>query len=213
VNVPSGGGYQCGCDSGYVPTDGLTPVCVHPDSCNASAQAACVSAQMGNACVDNPPPAIGFTCQCNNPAYVRNIDGRSCIDKNECGVNHCTDGGDTRADCLDAKAPKSGYACDCSPGFAYDGVTCSDIDECSGGPNPCGAHGSCSNAKGGYNCVCDSGYALKDGACVATSSTSITYTVSAGSGCDMGGGEPTTALLLVAMGALAMLLMRRRRSR
>jgi MYXO-CTERM domain-containing protein len=219
TNITNGGGYSCVCNPGFVELNGNgpTPTCVHPNSCGtASSDLACVTAQMGNTCVDNPPPAIGFNCQCNNPAYVRSVDGRSCIDKNDCDINHCTDGGDTRADCTDLKAPKSGYSCDCSPGFAFDGATCSDIDECSGGPNPCGAHGSCSNAKGGYSCTCDSGYALASvnnaAVCVSKSNTAISYTVSTGSGCSVGGaGElPAAALLMV---ALAMLLLRRRRAR
>src|SRR5207302_1296093 len=55
VNVDDGGGYACGCESGYVSTGGKAPVCAHPDSCDNAAKAACAVSQTGNSCVDNPP--------------------------------------------------------------------------------------------------------------------------------------------------------------
>ena len=37
-------------------------------------------------------------------------------------------------------------------------MTCSDVDECAGAPNPCSANATCTNISGSYSCACKPGY-------------------------------------------------------
>ena len=94
-------------------------------ACTNSAQAACVSSQAGNFCVDDGPPST-YSCSCNNPAYI-GTGTAMCTDRNECIPNHCTDNGDTGAVCSDHAAPATGYDCTCDAGFVFNGVACSDV--------------------------------------------------------------------------------------
>jgi MYXO-CTERM domain-containing protein len=207
TNINLGGGYSCMCLPGFVEIDGTTPSpsCVHPNSCNDQAKAACVESQAGNRCVNNPPPGIGYTCDCENPAYTLSVDGQSCVDKNGCATNHCDDEGDNNASCVDNRAPKAGYTCACDSGFAFNGTTCIDIDECNGGANPCG-HGTCTNTSGGYECSCNSGFKLVTAGaptCKPNGATRVEVTVTPGScGCRVGGGAPAplSPLWLLAFG-------------
>jgi hypothetical protein len=50
-------------------------------------------------------------------------------------------------------------SCTCRDGFAGDGHTCLDIDECAQGTDLCDReHGSCANTEGGYTCDCEAGW-------------------------------------------------------
>lgn len=95
-------------------------------TCTTSANAACVTSQAGNTCIDSGPPSTTYACSCDNAAYVIGPDGTSCVDKNECVPNHCTDFGDAAAACTDHVAPDTGYTCQCSAGFVAVGGTCVD---------------------------------------------------------------------------------------
>lgn len=95
-------------------------------TCTAAAQTACVTAESGNTCNDSGPPSTTYSCTCGNAAYTADPTGTSCIDKNECVPNHCTDLGDTQAMCTDHVAPATGYDCTCDAGFAAIAGTCSD---------------------------------------------------------------------------------------
>lgn len=214
TNLLDGGGYSCVCDPGYVVSGPqATPTCLHPDGCNATAGIACVTYVSGNACVDDEPPQIGYRCDCSHPAYAPSVDHRSCVDRNACLVNHCGDEGDRRADCVDRAAPQAGYDCGCSEGFAFDGVTCVDRNECAGGSNPCG-HGRCSNTLGGYECTCDSGF-VSSGAphptCKGGNRTFLQVTTEAG--CGAVGAPPAASVVSALLAVLALLLARRARPR
>jgi MYXO-CTERM domain-containing protein len=205
-NLDDGRGYVCQCDPGYVLDQETTPSpsCIHPDSCNAASDIACVTLA-GNQCVNNPAPLVGYTCDCSNPAYIRSSDGRRCVDKNGCVVNHCTDAGDVRAGCADARAPRSGYQCECSPGFADNGTTCVDVNECT--VNPCG-RGSCTNTRGGYQCNCPAGFTFRKGTCIGSDGVLVT---SIPGSCSIGGAGGD-GWLLVALLLLGGYAARRRRS-
>lgn len=95
------------------------------NACTSTAQAACVSSQPGNFCVDLAPPST-YNCSCNNPAYIGSGTAM-CTDRNECIPNHCTDNGDIGAVCTDHAAPATGYDCSCDAGFVFNGIACSDV--------------------------------------------------------------------------------------
>jgi hypothetical protein len=48
--------------------------------------------------------------------------------------------------------------CFCRSGYAGDGVTCTDIDECATSNGGCRAYASCTNTPGSYSCICNTGY-------------------------------------------------------
>jgi hypothetical protein len=63
---------------------------------------------------------------------------------------------DANATCDDSNGAA---VCTCAAGYAGDGESCTDLDECAAsGDSPCGAHAECNNTVGGYECVCASGY-------------------------------------------------------
>ena len=49
--------------------------------------------------------------------------------------------------------------CACKSGFAGDGFTCTDLDECTLGTDNCSANATCANSYGGFTCTCIAGYA------------------------------------------------------
>jgi MYXO-CTERM domain-containing protein len=216
VNIPKGGGYSCNCDPPYVSTKGKTPTCV-PPGCSDKAFAACATSENGNACVPKAPPQVGYKCTCHAKGYVAGTDSQSCVPNGGCDPNHCIDGGDENAGCTSDATARAGYTCTCDDGYAFDNSTCSDINECQSGGNPCIA-GTCSNTKGGYECICPPGYTTTGGThptCVISgaTSTNLKVTTSAATGCGCTVGEAASParswpLLLI---AAAMVLSRRRR--
>lgn len=73
-------------------------------------------------------------------------------DLDECGGdnNHCN----ANAACTNTFGS---YGCQCSAGYTGDGITCTDIDECSSG-HQCDSSATCHNSEGSYVCICNSGY-------------------------------------------------------
>jgi hypothetical protein len=149
-----------------------------------------VTSKAGNTCINR---VSDYKCNCGNAGYKPDSHSHECLIATSCNINHCIAGGDPNGVCSDLPAPNIGYSCTCSPGFAFDGTTCTDVNECVGGGNPC-AHGDCNNTPGGYTCTCEAGFASTGGAkptCVAsTTANGVSYTVDAGSGCQLAGTEP-----------------------
>jgi hypothetical protein len=81
---------------------------------------------------------------------------------NPCAVNN---GGCSLFATCDAVP--GGRTCTCQSGFAGDGVTCANLNECAANPTICGpaGTGSCADTAGSYTCTCASGYALRNGVC------------------------------------------------
>lgn len=48
--------------------------------------------------------------------------------------------------------------CICKPGYAGDGLTCTNINECSTLAHNCDSNASCADTDGSYTCTCNTGY-------------------------------------------------------
>jgi len=57
------------------------------------------------------------------------------------------------ATCLDSG---DGPTCVCDSGYAGDGVTCSNVDECA--TSPCDPNATCTDTAGSFSCACNAGY-------------------------------------------------------
>ncbi len=58
-------------------------------------------------------------------------------------------------------------ACSCKMGYAGDGKTCNDVDECATISGFCGADATCSNTDGGADCTCLPGFTESPSGCTA----------------------------------------------
>jgi hypothetical protein len=74
----------------------------------------------------------------------------------DAGRPRCTDTTcDAHATCDDTSGTPT---CTCSSGYAGDGKSCADIDECATDNGGCGVHEICANVNGSFNCSCAPGY-------------------------------------------------------
>ncbi|KAL8591139.1 hypothetical protein ACOMHN_063763 [Nucella lapillus] len=95
-------------------------------------------------CVDTQG---SFVCTCD---FERHYEGNGTFCIHRCDSDfHCHP---------DAKCNVAIRDCECKSGFLGDGVNCTDIDECTAGPNPCPADSTCVNEQGSYQCLCNNGY-------------------------------------------------------
>ncbi len=137
-------------------------VCTVGDTCAAGTCKAGVSITCndGNVCTDDSCDASKGCVFGNNTANCN--DNNGCTGSDTCSGGKCagTTGCDAHALCT---AGPSSVACKCSAGWAGDGFSCADIDECKAGTATCPAHTVCNNSLGSYDCSCDTGYAECDG--------------------------------------------------
>uniref|UniRef100_A0A2K6DJQ6 Uromodulin n=1 Tax=Macaca nemestrina TaxID=9545 RepID=A0A2K6DJQ6_MACNE len=62
------------------------------------------------------------------------------------------------------KEDEAATTCTCKEGFAGDGLTCLDVDECAiPGAHNCSANSRCVNTPGSFSCVCHEGFRLSPG--------------------------------------------------
>uniref|UniRef100_A0A663E182 Nidogen 2 n=1 Tax=Aquila chrysaetos chrysaetos TaxID=223781 RepID=A0A663E182_AQUCH len=139
--------YTCKCAAGYR-TDGRG--CRDVDEC-AEGLSQCGPFTV---CLNVPG---SYRCECRS-GYRPAEDGQACVplapasDPCEDGTHPCAPG--DRARCL---SHAGGHpTCECLPGYAGDGIDCSDVDECA--ENPCHPAATCYNTPGSFSCRCRPGY-------------------------------------------------------
>ncbi len=154
------------CMPGYevmrYPTDsGTWLVCFDVDECLA--EDAPVVAYEG---VSTPQPLVcvntdgGFEweCQAGFTLDTQGVDP-TCRDIDECA------GGSLCGTAKPCTNTLGGYACSCPQGYADDGASCVDVDECARGTDTCDPNAGCLNEIGSYGCVCATGYVGDGRAC------------------------------------------------
>ncbi|XP_064919265.1 nidogen-2 isoform X2 [Columba livia] len=111
-----------------------------------------------------------YRCECRS-GYQPAGDGQMCVplvpatDPCEDGSHPCAP--PDRARCL---SHAGGHpTCECLPGYAGDGIYCSDVDECA--ENPCHPAATCYNTPGSFSCQCPPGYEGDGFQCVHAGST------------------------------------------
>ncbi|KFR05826.1 Nidogen-2, partial [Nipponia nippon] len=139
--------YTCECAAGY---RGDGRGCREVDEC-AEGLSQCGPFTV---CLNVPG---SYRCECRS-GYRPAEDGQACVPLAPV-TNPCEDGSHPcaprdRARCL----PRAGGrpACECLPGYAGDGIDCSDVDECA--ENPCHPAATCYNTPGSFSCWCQPGY-------------------------------------------------------
>jgi phosphatidylserine/phosphatidylglycerophosphate/cardiolipin synthase-like enzyme len=143
-------------------------------------------------CEDAAPACMTGACVDGRCAFSAALDGAACDDHDRCtDGERCRDGACVGAPrtCPDAGPcaslatcdPKTGLCgavsacgedatcgpsgCVCREGYAGDGVTCEDLDECAS-PEACPEGARCVNRDGGFSCLCPDGETLEGGRCV-----------------------------------------------
>ncbi|XP_067950366.1 uncharacterized protein [Watersipora subatra] len=114
--------YQCTCGEGYDHgSENRLDYCYDIDECqqvgiecfqpNSADLLASVSACRNT--------AGGYECTCNDG--YSSVDGKTCVDDDECSLGTHDCGDSTRAMCVNTNG---GYTCECKDGFTGDGRTC-----------------------------------------------------------------------------------------
>jgi peptidoglycan/xylan/chitin deacetylase (PgdA/CDA1 family) len=95
----------------------------------------------------NPPPAGHDDAGITDDAGVGTDAGVDpCSVDNVCAPN---------ATC---EAVGGAAICTCKAGYAGDGTTCADIDECGTGTDTCADDATCTNTQGSFTCACNGGF-------------------------------------------------------
>ncbi|XP_066287644.1 fibropellin-1-like [Branchiostoma lanceolatum] len=69
---------------------------------------------------------------------------------------------DVQASCTNV--PGS-FTCSCNAGYTGDGVSCTDVDECSANTDNCDPEATCGNTVGSFICTCNTGFTGDGGTC------------------------------------------------
>ncbi|XP_039924573.1 nidogen-2 isoform X2 [Hirundo rustica] len=144
----AGAEYTCECTAGY---RGDGRGCRDVDECSEGLS------QCGpfSVCLNVPG---SYRCECR-AGYRPAGDGQACVppapasDPCEDGRRPCAPG--DRARCVSRGDGRA--TCECLPGYAGDGIRCSDVDECA--QSPCHPAAICYNTPGSFSCRCRPGYA------------------------------------------------------
>eukprot|EP00736_Rhodelphis_marinus_P010899 Rmarinus@m.552 len=142
ASAASGSATDCVCNSGYS-GEGHT-------ACLACSHGSYQPSQNSSTCLQCPD---GYTT-----LYEASSSVSHCIDSRECYVEPT--GCPFNSSCVDTVGS---FTCFCDVGYASNGQTCTNIDECS--DTSCGLGGMCVDTFGSYTCDCDAGFILDNGVC------------------------------------------------
>ncbi|MBT9556815.1 MAG: hypothetical protein IV100_12345, partial [Myxococcales bacterium] len=129
--------------------------CTAGDVCAAKAcvPGSAISCDDGNVCSDDScDPATGCVHTDNTAGCD---DGDACTEVDVCQGGACQPGGGCAAEASCLAGPRR---CECDSGYAGDGFSCADVDECITNNGGCDGNATCVNTIGSRTCACDSGY-------------------------------------------------------
>lgn len=176
------GSHTCACNTGWQGPGSTGLVCTDTDECllGPPNHDCSVGLSGSSQCTNN----VGsFTCACNpgyndNPIPGTQPVGIDCVSTSECTLG--TDNCDNNALCQEVVGS---FTCTCNLGYSGDGITCSDLDECSDtilpptgnstfgnmsmptivpATNDCHFAASCTNTFGSFTCECQPPFAGPD---------------------------------------------------
>jgi alpha-tubulin suppressor-like RCC1 family protein len=124
--------------------------------------AECQSDAPGDGCYPNYRETArgtgGLLAGCR-PGYA--LVGDECVDLDECATEQ--DNCNANATCSNTIGS---FTCTCKDGYTGNGIACTDIDECQF--SPCPSPASCTNTVGSYECSCEAPAEVCAGACILT---------------------------------------------
>lgn len=148
--------FEGGCEHKCASGPDLEPSCYCPEGRSVNpmnnvtcqkAQGPCAALRCEHACQRGGDGV--YACACDQ-GFRLALDGRACVDVNECSDKRHCPAENTR--CVNTA---NGFECVCADGYraAGDG-RCVDMDECMSAP----CEHSCTNLPGSYRCSCYEGY-------------------------------------------------------
>ncbi|XP_037398382.1 adhesion G protein-coupled receptor E1-like isoform X8 [Pygocentrus nattereri] len=173
TNTP--GSYFCTCKEGFVSSNGETKFYASQGvTCKDVNECSKMTDFCGpNSKCTNTPGSYFCTCKegfvsSNGEKKFYASQGVTCTDVNEC--SKMTDFCGPNSNCTNT--PGS-YFCTCKEGFVSSngekkfngsqGVTCTDVNECSKMTDFCGPNSKCTNTPGSYFCTCKEGFVSSNG--------------------------------------------------
>lgn len=148
----SPGTYSCSCNDGYGQT---AAEAARTDVYQCTNLTGCASNPClhGGSC--SSAGSIGYTCTCDGTGYR----GTRCeTNYDECAIGRgVANGNDCNAvaTCSDTVGS---FTCACNAGYSGNGLTCSNVNECTLGSNNCNSNAACSDSVGSFTCACNEGY-------------------------------------------------------